>query len=146
MASENHSLGYAADLGAAEAWALLASDGAAQLVDVRTMAEWSFVGLPDLSGLGRTVHCVEWQSFPSMARNADFAPQLGAALGGRKDAAVLFLCRSGGRSRAAALATTQAGYTRAYNIAGGFEGDLDDTGRRGTMNGWKAAGLPWKQT
>ena len=59
---------------------------------------------------------------------------------------MLLLCRSGGRSRAAAMALTAAGYAHAYNIAGGFEGDLNATKHRGGMNGWKAAGLPWNQT
>jgi rhodanese-related sulfurtransferase len=146
MVSENLSSGYAGDLYAADAWTLLSGDQEAQLVDVRTMAEWSFVGLPDLSGIGRKVHCVEWQVFPSMAQNPSFLAQAAAALGGRKDAPVLFLCRSGGRSRAAAQAMTAAGYTRAHNIVGGFEGDLDHNRHRGSENGWKAASLPWKQT
>ena len=146
MASESLSVGYAGDLSAAAAWALLSGDREAQLVDVRTMAEWNFVGLPDLSGIGRKVHCVEWQSFPSMAQNPSFVAQAEAARGARKDVAVLFLCRSGARSRAAAIAITAAGYARAYNIAGGFEGDLDQNHHRGTESGWKATGLPWKQT
>jgi len=146
MTPGNTSLGYAGDLSATDAWALLQSDPAAQLVDVRTMAEWSFVGLPDLAGIGRQVHCVEWQSYPSMAQNPSFVAQAGAAIGSRKDAPVLLLCRSGGRSRAAAMAMTAAGYEQAYNVAGGFEGDLDKNSHRGGANGWKAAGLPWRQT
>ena len=146
MASQNHSSGYAGDLSAAEAWALLSGDPAAQLVDVRTTAEWSFVGIPDLAGVGRQACCIEWQSFPSMAQNRSFVAQADGAVGGRKDTPVLFLCRSGARSRAAAMAMTAAGYTHAYNIAGGFEGDLDQNRHRGLQNGWKAAGLPWKQT
>jgi len=59
---------------------------------------------------------------------------------------LLFLCRSGVRSRAAAIAMTAAGYSRAYNIAQGFEGDPDAERHRGNKNGWKASGLPWKQT
>jgi rhodanese-related sulfurtransferase len=146
MASKNLSSGYAGDLSATEAWTLLGSDRTAQLVDVRTHAEWSFVGTPDLSGLGRTVHFMEWQDFPAMAQDADFVTKTGAALGPDKNAPVLFLCRSGGRSRSAAIAMTQAGYARAYNIAGGFEGELDRDRHRGSKNGWKAAGLPWIQT
>jgi rhodanese-related sulfurtransferase len=146
MASQNHSSGYAGDLSAAEAWTLLSGDPSAQLVDVRTTAEWSFVGIPDLAGIGRQVHCIEWQSFPSMAQNPSFVAQADGAVGGSKDTPMLFLCRSGVRSRAAAVAMTEAGYTKAYNIAGGFEGDLDQSRHRGLQNGWKAAGLPWKQT
>ncbi|MDE1938415.1 MAG: rhodanese-like domain-containing protein [Alphaproteobacteria bacterium] len=146
MASDDVSPGYAGDLSATDAWGILRGDGTAQLVDVRTQAEWSFVGVPDLSQIGRRVHCVEWQGFPSMAQNPAFVSQVASALGNDKEAAVLFLCRSGGRSRAAAMAMTAAGYARAYNIAGGFEGDIDQNGHRGSKNGWKASGLPWKQT
>ena len=146
MVSEEQSQGYAGDLSAAEAWAQLSREPAAQLVDVRTTAEWSFVGVPDLSSIGRRVHCLEWQGYPSMAANPDFVAQARAALGDKKDTPVLFLCRSGARSRAAAMAMTGAGYTRSFNVAGGFEGDLDEERHRGRQSGWKAAGLPWKQT
>jgi rhodanese-related sulfurtransferase len=146
MVTEDQSQGYAGDLSAAEAWALLSREPTAQLVDVRTTAEWSFVGAPDLSSIGRRLHCLEWQVFPSMAANPGFVAQARAALGDKKDAPVLFLCRSGARSRAAAMAMTGAGYTKSFNIADGFEGDLDEERHRGRHNGWKAAGLPWKQT
>jgi rhodanese-related sulfurtransferase len=142
--TSNPSPDYAGDLSAEEAWALLQSDPKARLVDVRTQAEWNFVGLPDLGG--RDVALVEWQMFPTMQVNPDFVATTEAAAGGDKTAPVLFLCRSGARSRSAAIALTRAGYTKAYNIAGGFEGDLDGERHRGQRNGWKATGLPWKQT
>jgi len=140
---------YAGDIDAAAAWALLEREPKAQLVDVRTVAEWNFVGLPDLSPLGRKVHCVEWQQFPSMAPNPDFVGEASTALqaaGADPQTPVLFLCRSGARSRAAAIALTEAGFGQAFNIAGGFEGDLDGARHRGAVNGWKAAGLPWRQS
>ncbi|HEY4273885.1 MAG TPA: rhodanese-like domain-containing protein [Rhizomicrobium sp.] len=140
---------YAGDLGLAEAWAQLEQDPAAQLVDVRTIAEWNFVGLPDLSALRRRVLCVEWQGYPTMQPNPNFTADTLEALqaaGAGHETSVLFLCRSGARSRAAAMAMTRAGFTKAYNIAGGFEGDLDGAAHRGQTNGWKAAGLPWRQT
>jgi rhodanese-related sulfurtransferase len=136
---------YAGDINAAEAWEKLQTDPRAQLVDVRTMAEWNFVGLPDLSGLGRRVHCVEWQSFPTGAPNPGFLAEALALLVD-KSAPVLLLCRSGARSRAAAIALTEAGCQQAFNIAGGFEGDRDGQGHRGTVDGWKATGLPWRQS
>jgi rhodanese-related sulfurtransferase len=142
----NPSPDYAGDLSAEEAWALLKSDPKAQLVDVRTQAEWNFVGLPDIASLGRQVGLVEWQMFPTMQVNPDFVAATGQAAGGDKTAPVLFLCRSGARSRSAAMALTRAGYARAYNVAGGFEGDLDSERHRGNQNGWKASGLPLKQT
>jgi rhodanese-related sulfurtransferase len=138
------SLDYAGDLSPSEAWERLKNDPKAQLVDVRTLAEWNFVGLPDLSPIGRDVHCVEWQSFPGGAPNLGFVAQASQALDDPR-APVMLLCRSGGRSRAAAIALTAAGFTQAFNIAGGFEGDTDPQGHRGNINGWKAAGLPWRQ-
>jgi rhodanese-related sulfurtransferase len=139
---------YAGDVDVSEAWNLLSSDPKAQLVDVRTAAEWTFVGLPDLSGLGRAVHTIEWQSFPAMEINTDFIDVAKDALrrsGVDENTPLLMLCRSGARSRAAATALTRAGFKRAYNIAGGFEGNLDHDGHRGSTTGWKAAGLPWRQ-
>ncbi len=145
MATVNPSPDYAGDLSPEEAWALLKSDPAARLVDVRTSAEWNFVGIADLSALGREAALVEWQILPSMQVNPGFVAQTGQACP-EPTAPVLFLCRSGARSRSAAIAMTRAGYAKAYNIAGGFEGDLDADRHRGGKNGWKASGLPWKQT
>lgn len=138
---------YAGDVAPQEAWRVLQSDPDAVLVDVRTRAEWSFVGLPDLSGAGKEPVLMEWQQFPAMALNPDFTAALAGALGEtRKDAPVFFLCRSGARSRSAAIAMTAAGFGRCYNIVGGFEGDLDGARHRGGSNGWKAAALPWAQS
>ena len=142
-----HPGNYAGDVTPAEAWRVLEANPDAVLVDVRTRAEWSFVGLADLSGLGKEPVLMEWQQFPTMAANAGFVADLSAALGAaRKAAPVLFLCRSGARSRAAAIAMTAAGFGRCFNIAGGFEGDLDGERHRGRQNGWKAAALPWAQS
>lgn len=149
MSSSNPSSEYAGDLTSDAAWALLKDNPAAQLVDVRTIAEWSFVGVPDLSGVGREVHCIEWQVFPLMTPNPDFVGQAAETLrqaGAGAETPVLFLCRSGARSRAAAIALTRAGFHHAYNIAGGFEGDMDQERHRGNRNGWKATGLPWRQS
>jgi rhodanese-related sulfurtransferase len=140
---------YAGDIAAQEAWALLVREPRAQLIDVRTLAEWNFVGLPDLAPLGRRAHCIEWQQFPSMAPNPDFVAAATGAIqgaGADKETPILLLCRSGARSRAAARALTGAGYAKAFNISDGFEGDLDGERHRGITNGWKAAGLPWKQS
>ena len=135
------SLNYAGDISVQDAWERI--QAGARLVDVRTMAEWNFVGLPDLGG--NRVHCVEWQSFPSGAANPAFVAQVEEDLGGDKETPVLLLCRSGARSRAAAIALTAAGFAQAFNIVGGFEGDADAHGHRGQRNGWKAQGLPWRQ-
>jgi rhodanese-related sulfurtransferase len=140
---------YAGDIDCRSAWGILSADPKAQMVDVRTRAEWTFVGTPDLSGQGRHLLTVEWQSYPSMAVNPAFTAQVADGLAGEgadKDCPVLFLCRSGSRSRFAAIALTRAGYTEAYNISDGFEGDPDAQHHRGTRNGWKASGLPWRQS
>lgn len=142
-------MSYAGDISPREAWEALESDPKAQLVDVRTAAEWNFVGLPDLSKAGRQAITVEWQTFPSGARNAHFevavAERLKAA-GVTKETPIVFLCRSGVRSMAAARAMTAAGFAKCFNIAGGFEGDLDHSRHRAGSNGWKFEGLPWVQS
>ena len=146
--SESRSGDYAGDVDAAQAWeGLKAPD--AHLVDVRTRAEWTFVGVPDLSPLGKEALFIEWQSYPSMAVAGDFVERLAAHLaaeGVPRDAPLYFICRSGGRSQAAAMAMAQAGFGRCYNVAGGFEGRLDPARHRGGVEGWKAAGLPWIQS
>ncbi|HMB75896.1 MAG TPA: rhodanese-like domain-containing protein [Kiloniellaceae bacterium] len=138
-------IGYAGDLAPTEAWALLEAEADAQLIDVRTDAEWSFVGRPDLSSLSRQVHFISWQVFPSMERNGNFISEM-SARGFHQDQPLLFLCRSGGRSMHAAMALSAAGFTKCYNVAEGFEGDKDAEGHRGADGGWKAAGLPWVQS
>lgn len=135
---------YAGDIDPREAWRILGEEPGAILVDVRTDAEWNFVGIPDLSSLGKQALLVAWQVYPGMARNAAFVDEV-AAKAPEKGAPLLFICRSGARSRAAAEAMTAAGYGRCYNVATGFEGDLDGTRHRGAVNGWKVQGLPWAQ-
>lgn len=134
---------YAGDVQPEEAYAALAADEDAVLVDVRTTAEWNYVGVPDLSVLHKRVVCLEWQTFPDGAVNGDFVAQLQDA-GLPEGAPLYFLCRSGARSAAAAHAVTAAGLGPAYNIVDGFEGPHDEFGHR-TVAGWKVAGLPWKQ-
>ncbi len=136
------------DVPVEETWARLQSDADAVLIDVRTRAEWTFVGLPDLSTLNKRVQTIEWQAFPDSRVDPDFVEKLSGLLEGAgvaKDAELFFLCRSGARSRAAAAAMADAGYTRCRNVADGFEGPLDATQKRGQVAGWKAAGLPWRQ-
>lgn len=140
---------YAGDITAAEAWRVLEEEPGAVLIDVRTRAEWAFVGLPDIDATARPLLTEEWQTFPQGTPNPRFVADLTAKLeaaGISRDAPVLCLCRSGQRSAAAAAALTQAGFSRVFNVSGGFEGPLDEAGHRGTVDGWKAAGLPWRQT
>ncbi len=142
--------GYAGDLDARQAWDLLAADKTAVLVDVRSRAEWTFVGVPSLGALGKAPLFVSWQNYATaadgralMVPNPDFAAAVAGAVD--KDAPVIFICRSGGRSRSAAMALTALGFKRAYNLSGGFEGDRDGANHRGMTGGWKAAGLAWTQ-
>ncbi len=137
-------VGYAGDISSREAWDMLVDDSSSVLVDVRTDAEWSFVGIPDLQSLKRAPICVSWQSYPDMAINDAFADELGTR-GVTPDRVVLLLCRSGQRSRHAAQALSSIGFEHCYNVADGFEGTPDGGHHRGTTTGWKAAGLPWVQ-
>jgi rhodanese-related sulfurtransferase len=134
---------YAGDVTPAEAFAAVTGGADALLVDVRTRAEWSFVGVPDLSASDGSVAFVEWSRFPDGSLNEDFVEEVrGTGLvPGRP---VYLICRSGVRSRSAAEALSAAGFGPAYNVADGFEGPHDAQGHR-TVSGWKVAGLPWRQ-
>ena len=130
-------LPYAGALTPNEAHELMLHQANAKLVDVRTRAEWDWVGrVPDAVE-------VELMSYPGNRPNQAFVEELEKKV--PKDAVVLFLCRSGGRSHNAAGFATQAGYGNCYNVLEGFEGDRDASGRRNTVGGWRAAGLPWTQ-
>ena len=145
---ENFEVVHIEDVPARETWDRLSRDPRAALVDVRTRAEWAFVGVPDLSALGRRVVMVEWQSFPDNRVDSNFAERVQAALAAgavEKTDEVFFICRSGGRSRMAAEVLAEAGYRRSRNVADGFEGPLDSQRHRGEVAGWKAAGLAWVQ-
>ena len=136
------------DVPVEEAWARLEKDPASVLLEVRTHAEWTFVGLPDLGKIGKRVLTVEWQTSPDSKIDAGFSERLTAVLdaaGATKDSELLFICRSGARSRMAAEAMAGAGYRQCRNVADGFEGPLDASRHRGQVAGWKAAGLSWVQ-
>jgi rhodanese-related sulfurtransferase len=127
------------------AWQMLHEEPRAQLVDVRTEPEWIYVGIPELATVGKTVLQLSWHIFPGMIDNKEFLAQLTRAAPAT-DEALLFLCRSGGRSLAAARAAKAAGFARTYSVSGGFEGPPDEQGHRGRKAGWKSAELPWRQT
>lgn len=138
-------MSYAGDITPQEAWKLLSENPRAVLVDVRTDAEWRFVGVPDLSSLGREVVYIEWNT-GNGTRNENFLSDLQEHVppAETEERPVVFLCRSGNRSIGAAEVATEAGITPAYNVLDGFEGHLNASGHRGDT-GWRAVGLPWKQ-
>ena len=142
LEKEHH--GFAGHVLPATAWSCLAENADAFLVDVRTQAEWVFVGLPDLTNAAARLVCMEWQRFPEMAVNPDFVKKIAQEIADTTPA-IFTLCRSGARSIAAARALTLEGYASCYNVVGGFEGDPDEFGHRGGVNGWKFDGLPWVQ-
>ncbi len=144
MSMDDRAGDYAGDLSSVEAFERLKADPNAVLVDVRTVPEWQFVGVPDLSDIGKSPVFECWQSYPRMETHPDFAKAL-QDKGLSPDQTILLLCRSGARSRAAAIALAHGGFAHAYNVADGFEGPLDQQRHRGSASGWQAAGLPWIQ-
>lgn len=132
------------DIAPKQVWDALQRDQQARLVDVRTDAEWNFVGLPDLQDAGKDPILIPWQMFPTMQVNGSFVEHMKQA-GLTPENHIYFLCRSGVRSKAAAAAAQAAGFAHAYNIEDGFEGPPDEDGHRGHVAGWKAEGLPWRQ-
>jgi rhodanese-related sulfurtransferase len=121
-----------------EAYQLWREAPGASVVDVRTRAEWDYVGR--IPGAVE----IELLTYPGNRPNPEFVAALEQRV--QKDTPVLFICRSGGRSHNAALLAMQAGYTQCYNVLEGFEGDKDEHGHRGTQGGWRLAGLPWVQS
>ncbi|MBI5919550.1 MAG: rhodanese-like domain-containing protein [Nitrosomonadales bacterium] len=136
--AKSENLPYQGALLPSEAYELLQSAPGAQLVDVRTRAERDWVGkIPEAVE-------IEWVTYPGMKPNPYFGAQLEQSVD--QEALLLFICRSGARSHAAAAAATAQGYGNAYNILEGFEGDPNLEKHRNKLNGWRAAGLPWEQS
>ena len=122
-----------------EAFELMQTVPGAKLVDVRTQAEWDYVGR-----IPGSVQ-IEWQTYPGSKPNPNFLTELQAAQSD-KEADLMFLCRSGARSHAASVIAAKAGYAHSYNVLEGFEGDKNASGHRNTVGGWRVAGLPWVQS
>lgn len=129
-------LPYAGALTPQEAHKIWQLAPGAKMVDVRTRAEWEWVGrIPGAEE-------IEWMSYPTHQPNSHFLAQLKQRVD--PEALVMFICRSGVRSHHAACLASQAGYTECYNVLEGFEGDKDANGQRGKVGGWRHAGLPWQ--
>lgn len=131
------SLPYEGALLPSEVYELLQRAPGAKLIDVRTQAEWDWVGR--VPGAVQ----IEWMTYPGMLPNETFMQELAQQVD--KESMVMFMCRSGARSHHAAMAATEAGFRDSYNVLEGFEGDKDDDKHRASTGGWKAAGLPWVQ-
>ena len=131
-------LPYSGALTPAEAYEVWRNAPGAKLVDVRTRAEWDYVGR--IPGAVE----IELLTYPGNRPNAGFVAEHESKTD--KAAPVLFICRSGGRSHNAAMLAAQAGYPESYNVLEGFEGDRDAHGHRNTSGGWRVAGLPWTQS
>ncbi len=136
--AKDKNLPYEGALYPDEAYELLQTAPGAKLVDVRCRAELDWVGrIPNAVE-------IEWMSYPGMKPNPNFTASLEQQVD--KEALVLFICRSGARSNAAAIAATGAGYRDCYNVLEGFEGDKDVSEHRNAVDGWRVAGLPWVQS
>ncbi len=135
---------YAGDVDVTQAWEMLSQDSESVLVDCRTEPEWTFVGVPDLSSLGKETVFVVLNEYPLMGVNPLFGDAV-RSKGVTPDKTVLFICRSGQRSRTAAIMLTALGYEKCFNVLGGFEGPHDGEKHRGAVDGWKKHGLPWVQ-
>lgn len=131
-------LPYQGTLPPSDAYEILRSAPGAKLIDVRTRAEQDWVGR-----IADAIE-IEWMTYPGMKANPHFLAHLEQQVD--KEALLFFICRSGARSNAAAIAATQAGYMSCYNITEGFEGDVNEAKHRNAVNGWRAAGLPWQQS
>lgn len=121
-----------------EAYTIMQSAPGAKLVDLRSRAELDWVGR--IPGAVE----IEWATYPGMKPNQHFMAQLEQQVD--KETLVLFICRSGVRSNAAATAAVKAGYGGCYNVLEGFEGEKDADEHRNTLGGWRIAGLPWEQS
>ncbi|MBK0398457.1 sulfurtransferase [Limibaculum sp. M0105] len=134
-----------------DAHAALQADPAIVFVDVRDPIEVAFVGHPE--GIDANVPVkIATHRFDGkkgdyvMEPNAGFVAQVEAVLareGRGKTDPVFVMCRSGGRSAAAARQLIEAGFTNVWNLVEGFEGDSDKASGQRTLNGWRNAGLPW---
>lgn len=136
--SRDKALAFEGALTPREAWEVLQHAPGSRLIDIRSRAELDWIGrIPNAIE-------IEWQTYPGKQVNPYFVAELKRAAD--PESLLLFICRSGIRSLAAATEATKAGFPNCYNVLEGFEGDKDANGRRGTVGGWRLAGLPWSQS
>ena len=133
-------------ISAKDAWHKIKHEPKSLLIDVRSHMEFLFIGHP-----AGAIN-LPWIDEPDWVINPNFVREVRKLLLGglAHDAAghnvpVLLICRSGKRSREAGELLLNNSFTDVYNIADGFEGELDEHHHRSTSGGWRFAGLPWEQ-
>jgi rhodanese-related sulfurtransferase len=130
-----------------EAYAFLIEHPEAVFIDCRSEAEYFLVGHPLVEREGQEPqrpHNVCWADDLKYELNPGFVDEV-AGVAPDRDAPVVLICRSGRRSVSAGEALEAAGWRDVRNVREGFEGPLDERFRRGTVSGWRLAGLPWEQ-
>ncbi len=139
------SMGYL-NISSVDSWNILREVDGAQLVDVRTQPEWKFVGVPDLTSINKQVKKISIFEYPDMEINNNFLADLDEAEL-KRDAKLIFICRSGGRSAIAAELAVTNGFSDCYNVMDGFEGYINpESNHRNETSGWKYNQLPWEQS
>lgn len=125
------------------------------LVDVRTQGEVEFLGMPVAADVNIPYmfnDIEEWDSEKYRYKkvpNSNFSLTLAEKLeqsGFNKESTILLMCRSGTRSSKAASLLNKLGYSKAYTVVDGYEGDKVEEGEhkgQRLVNGWKNANLPW---
>ena len=116
----------------------------ALFVDVRSKAEYKYVGYPENSILIPWIDDPDWEPNPEA-----FSDAVMQELDGREnlsDTEIILICRSGFRSNEALKCLENKGFTQVSHVASGFEGDLDENDHRGNLNGWRHDGMPWSQS
>ncbi len=126
-----------------QAFENLQNNPEALFIDVRSSAEYKFVGFAHDSVL------IPWTDEPNWQPNPEsFADAVMNKLKDRDnalDTEIILMCRSGFRSNDALKCLEASGFTHVSHVASGFEGDLDEFDQRGNLNGWRHDGMPWSQ-
>jgi len=143
-------------LTAAQAYSVVkANAGEVLFIDVRTLAEIEFVGWAPMVDAVIPYMSNDFDEWNEKKKrylkviSGDFPitfEDLVTSKGFNKDTPIIFMCRSGTRSAKAATLATKLGYTNAYTVIDGFEGDKAKEGKskgHRTLNGWKNSGLAW---
>ena len=148
--SKQTSLGlYATAAEAFAAWE--AAPEEVTILDVRSPEEFILVGHPEMAwNVPLLLQTLEWDEEKgrfAMEPNPYFVAEV-KEIASPADRTVYVICRSGGRSAMAVDKLAEAGFTNAFSVIDGMEGDKvkdessSDFGHR-TINGWKNSGLPW---